>query len=102
MANEKSACEWGWEDNYVDIPLQTGRSYQSGTELMKSSSSRSLQHRVSSLQVGHTFVLAAVCRSGHLCSICSAVWSSRPQLQVGDGTSFIFLKMWALSPCVVS
>ena len=34
--------------------------------------------------VGHRFVLA-VCRNGYLdCSICSAVWSSRPQLQVGD------------------
>ena len=46
--------------------------------------------------VGHTLVLA-VCRSGHLCSICSAVWSSRPQSQIGDGASFIFLNMWALS-----
>ena len=46
--------------------------------------------------VGHTFVLS-LCRSGHLCSICSAVWSSRPQLQIGDGASFIFLNMWALS-----
>ena len=46
--------------------------------------------------VGHTLVLA-VCRSGHLCSICSAVWSSRPQSQIGEGASFIFLNMWALS-----
>ena len=46
--------------------------------------------------VGHTFVLA-VCRSGHHCNICSAVWSSRPQLQVGDRASFIFLYIWALS-----
>ena len=36
------------------------------------------------------FVLS-VCRSGHLCSACSAVWSSRPQLQIGDGASFIIL-----------
>jgi len=46
--------------------------------------------------VGPTFVLA-VCRGGHLCSISSAVWSSRPQLQVGDGASFVFLNMWALT-----
>ena len=30
-------------------------------------------------------------------AVCSTVWSSRPQLQVGDGASFIFLNMWALS-----
>ena len=47
--------------------------------------------------VGHTFVLAVCRRSGHLCSICSAVWSSRPHLQIGDGASFIFLNMWASS-----
>ena len=46
--------------------------------------------------VGHTFVLA-VSRSGHLCRISSAVWSSRPQLRTGDGDSFISLNMWALS-----
>ena len=46
--------------------------------------------------VGHTFV-PAVRRSGHLCSIYSAVWSSRPQLQISDGTSFIFLSMLAVS-----
>ena len=38
--------------------------------------------------VGHAFVLA-VCRSGHLCSTCSVVWSSSPQLQIGDGASFL-------------
>ena len=43
-----------------------------------------------------TFCLA-FCRSRHLCSIYSAVWSSRLQSQVGDGASFIFLNMWALS-----
>ena len=46
--------------------------------------------------VGHTFCLA-VCRSGHLSSSCSAVSSSRPQLQVGDDASFVLLYMWALS-----
>ena len=30
-------------------------------------------------------------------AVCSTVWSSRPHLQVGDGASFIFLNMWALS-----
>ena len=45
---------------------------------------------------GHTFILA-VCRSGQLCSNCSAVWSSGPQLQVGDGASFIVFNMKALS-----
>ena len=48
---------------------------------------------------GPTSVLAA-CRSGHLCSIRSAVWSSRPQLQIGDGASFIFLNMWTLESVV--
>ena len=52
--------------------------------------------RCSWATVGHTFVLA-VCRSEHLCSICSSIRSSRPQLQIGDGASFIFLNMWALS-----
>ena len=42
--------------------------------------------------VGHTFVLA-VRRSGHLCSICSAVWPSRQRLQVDDGANFIFMYM---------
>ena len=46
--------------------------------------------------VVHTFVLA-VSRSGTLCRISSAVWSSRPQLRIGDGASFISLNMWALS-----
>jgi len=46
--------------------------------------------------VGHTFCLD-FCRSGNLCSICSAVWSWRPQWQVADGASVIFLDMWALS-----
>ena len=32
----------------------------------------------------------AACRSGQLCSTCSAFWSSNPQLQFGNGTSFIF------------
>ena len=31
----------------------------------------------------HICHVLAVCRSGHLCSICSAVWSSRPQLHTG-------------------
>ena len=82
-------------------------------DVLSSFSSRSLVHWESSLSssvppllpyslvcnwtaVDHTFVFA-VCRSGYLCSICSAVWSSRPQLQSGDGASFIFLNMWALS-----
>ena len=51
---------------------------------------------VAGLLLTTTFVLA-VCRSGHHCNICSAVWSSRPQLQVGDGASFIVLYIWALS-----
>ena len=60
------------------------------------SSSLMLQSLVCSwTAVGHAFFLA-VCSSGHLCSICSAVWSSRPKLQASDGASFIFLKMWAL------
>ena len=102
MTNEKSACEWGWEDNYVDIIIsnrkvtsQRDRTYE--IFFFSIAATPSVQSAI-----GHTFVLAAVCRSGHLCSICSPVWSSRPQLQVGDGVSFIFLKMWALSPCVVS
>ena len=33
-----------------------------------------------------------------MCLMCLAIWSSRPQLQVGIGTtSFIFLIMWAVS-----
>ena len=44
--------------------------------------------------VGHTFGLA-VSRNRNLGSTCTAVWSSRPQLQVGDGASFIFLtQLW--------
>ena len=46
--------------------------------------------------VGRTFCLA-VCGSKRRCSACSAVWSSRPQLQVNDGASFVFLYMWTLS-----
>ena len=37
---------------------------------------------------GHTFVVA-VCRSGHLCSVCLAVWSWRPQLRIGDGDALM-------------
>ena len=41
--------------------------------------------------VDHMFVLA-VWRSGYPCSVRSAVWFSRPQLQVGAG--YIFLNMY--------
>ena len=45
----------------------------------------------------HLFLLS--CTSGHLCSIYvhAAVWSWRPQLQIGDVASLIFLNMWVLS-----
>ena len=46
--------------------------------------------------VGRTVCLA-VCRSKRRCSACSAIWSSRPQLQVDDGASFVFLYKWTLS-----
>ena len=46
--------------------------------------------------VGHTLFLP-LCRSGHLSSTCWTVWSSRPQLQVGDG-AFCCWTMMSLSP----
>ena len=39
---------------------------------------------------------------GQSCRMCSAVWSPWPQLQVGDGASFSFLNMWALTEAVVT
>ena len=46
--------------------------------------------------VGHTFYLA-FCRSRAFCSMFLALCSSGQQLQVGDGASFIWLNLWALS-----
>ena len=45
--------------------------------------------------------LIAVVSGIFVCSICSAVWSSKPKLRVGFGASFNFLYMWALRVVVV-